>query len=532
MRQNLSPVQVIETDNQVFQKKLPIGTSLEVKNDTYPKNLALATAFGCKELTLRKQKALHVIALTVRENFFLRNPTVTADNINQLTEKDIQNTNTTFNICETLVMQSMGYTDKTKYYSYGQVLEIFEEIADQTIGFDALGIVTDKSQKERWKGFTKILGSAEREDGYYVLNMPPKMVLRIVNPEISFRAPVSWEGYKTKFTPAIYETCMYYFQQGKRETDWFELDYIRRLTNAESSTFDDFTKLKSRVIDKAIDNIKTADELDLSIAYETDSFDHNPNQGIDTLTHTQKPRSKGRKKVTHIRFFVSEKTGHISGKDDLRTAMALSSIKTELESLGIAKNAIGNVINECQDNDGVVSVPYLKWCIRKGYELRQMDRYKPKFGDDEGNSHNFGGYFRKNVIRDRKADWLISHEVMLDYLIQNSSQITSYKVEECESNIPSLEMQCKKTIAGHYIKSLSETAFSYLKNDFVSFLETAMPAYYARYEQGESEQSVSGMAENCELPLFLYLDYRHQIFDANAFKFAILNKTPLKLVSV
>ena len=477
---------------------------------TYPKNLALATAFGFNEISLRKQKALHSIALTVRENFFMRNPHITQDNIKNVTERDIENTNTTFNISETLVMACMGYTDKSKYYSYNQILELFEDIADQTIGFDGLGLVANKADKERWKGFTKILASVEREDGSFKFSMPPKMVHRIVNPELSFRSPVSWDGYKTKFTPPIYETCLYYYQSGKETTDWFEIGYLRRITNSTSSTFDDFTKLKKRVIDKALTNIKEADELDLSITCEAQAFD------LDATGQNK----RGRKKMTHVRFFIAEKVNRLEKNNDVRRGIALSAARAELESLGVARNAISDVINECADASGEVFLPYLRWCTRKGNELLSLKKFKPVLGKG-GAKNNFGGYLRKHVIRARKDDWFESHDVMLKSIIENTDNLSRLKIEEYEKQVSSIELKCKKIIAVQYIKTLKDLAFTHVKEDFVAFLETELPDEYARYDSGEYPSEMVTMAEEGTYTFLLYLDYRQDIFNADAFKFAI-----------
>jgi hypothetical protein len=177
--------------------------------DTYVKNIALSTAFGSSNLTLRKSKALHVLALTVRETFFMRNPQYDLDNIDEITQKEIEDSSSMYTIDESQVMRSMGYDDKTKYYSLGQVLKIFEELSSETIYFDGLGIVRNKADTDNYTGFTRPLASAQRVNNKFKFFVPPPMVSFIIQPEISFNAPVSWNAYSNKYAPAIYETCLY-----------------------------------------------------------------------------------------------------------------------------------------------------------------------------------------------------------------------------------------------------------------------------------------------------------------------------------
>lgn len=481
---------------------------------TFTKNVALVTAYGTQELSLRKQKALHAITLTVREHFFLRNPNVDSTNIHHLTEEDVQNTNTTFNIEEERVMEAMGYTDKKKYYSYGQVLKIFNQIADETLGFDGLGIVRSHAEREKWTGFTKILGSVERIDGYFRFNMPPKLVHRIINPEVSFRGPVSWSGYKTKHTLGIYESCLYFWQSGKPVSDWFEIEYLRRITSSSGKTFDDYNKFRTRVLDKTLTNINEAPELDLHISFEEASLGQE--------------KKVGRKKVTHIRFNISEKVGLLADTLDVRDGITLSVVSTELESLGIARNLVCNVIDECKDDDGKLCMGYLKWAIRKGHELRKLTKFKPQLAvSSEEKKHNFGGYFRKHVIRGRKQEWMTINNTLWDLVDQTGQSTSKLRHDEFEDRVGHSKKVIKTQIAVAYIEGLSENAFTHLKDEFIRFLENQLPLEYARYNEGKYGQSITEMALNGEFCMFLYFDYCLKIFTPDAFKCCISQSNSL-----
>ena len=183
-------------------------------NDTYRKNVALSGVYGLSELSLRKQRAVNTIAHTVQEQFFLRNPELANadESISEIvTEEYVDKSGSMFEIPEETIMSAMGYTDKRKYYSYTQVLELFREIADATIGFDAFGVAKQFNEREEWTGFTEFTGSVERKKGYFKISMPPPMILKIVNPEISFQGTTDWTIYNSRKTHGIYETCELYF---------------------------------------------------------------------------------------------------------------------------------------------------------------------------------------------------------------------------------------------------------------------------------------------------------------------------------
>jgi hypothetical protein len=480
------------------------------RTTTFPKNVALITAFSKNDLTLRQLKALHTIVLAVREQFFLRNPHIDSNKIKFITERDVQQTNTTFDILEEDVMTSMGYTDKKKYYSYSQILAIFEQIADATIGFDGLGIVRSRAERDHWTGFCKVLGQVERIDGYFRLNVPPKMVHSIVNPEISFRGPVSWGAYRTKFTPGLYEICLYYWQKGESETDWFDLELLKRITGSSSSTYDDYNKFRTRVLDKTLDVIKNTNELDLRIVFEEMSM------------ASDKPIKAGRKKITHIRFRIFEKVQRLADCQDVRNGIVFSSVKTELESLGIARNLISDVVAECHGQDDKPSFPFLKWCIRKGHELRQLTYYAQKPAESsEKTKHNFGGYLRKHIIRARKEEWFIVNKAILNLIEQKGGSRKKIFDLYDDSLVSEVKASIKSQIATTYIKSLTDPAFAHLKETFVQFLEEQLPQNYIKYNEGLYGDSLVDMAANSEFCLFIFLDYRLKIFTADSYLYCI-----------
>lgn len=467
---------------------------------TFPKNVALSTAFSGQELTLRKQKALHAIVVTVREKFFLRNPHFDSMNIHTCTEQQIASTNNVFEVDEEEVMGVMGYTDKTKYFSYTQVLGLFEDLADETLGFDGLGIVRSTSERESWTGFTKLLASVERVNGKFVFEIPKKIIHRIVNPEISFNGPVSFEAYSSKHTPGIYETCLFYHQRGLKWTDWISLLDLRKITGSTSSTYEDFNKFKNRVLEKTIKIINETPELNLFLTFETDS---------------RGKKKIGRNKITHIRFGISEKLDSLT-KPKAITGITFSVIKDELSAMGIPSNQIEGVIDDCafQGQSTALQLEYLKWCIRRGNELRLMSPFRPVLEDGQPNSFNFGGYFRKHVIRNKKESWQLINDLVTTYLIQTEQ----YNQSQISDLIGKTKLACKRLIAYQYIEAQSELSRSRCKEKFETFLTGQLPE---QEHIDATERPLAQLALDGEFSFMLFLDYEVNLFTIDAFKEAL-----------
>jgi len=394
----------------------------------------------------------------------------------------------------------MGYTDKTKYFSYTQVLGLFEDLADETLGFDGLGIVRSESERESWTGFTKLLASVERVNGKFVFEIPKKIIHRIVNPEISFNGPVSFEAYSSKHTPGIYETCLFYHQRGLKWTDWISLFDLRKITGSTSATYEDFNKFKKRVLEKAIKIINDTPELSLHLTFETDS---------------RGEKKVGRNKITHIRFGITEKLDSLA-KPTAITGITFSVIKDELSAMGIPSNQIEGVIDDCafQGQPTSLQLDYLKWCIRRGNELRLMTPFRPVLDDGKSNPFNFGGYFRKHVIRNKKDSWQLINDLVTTYLIQTEQ----YNQSQISDLIGKTKLACKRLIAYQYIEAQSELSRSRCKEKFIHFLTGQLPEHDC---VENTERSLSDLALDGEFSFMLFLDYEVNLFSIDAFKEAL-----------
>lgn len=482
---------LIENNGVVCDKQMEL---LVYDDVSFSKNLALASPFGLTNPTLRKLTCLHALQYAVLEQFMLRNPEYNNNNIHTITEDFIERSNTTFDIPSEQLMACLGYVDKTKYYSLGQVLDLFEEISNETIGFDSYGVTRSRSDSKEWVGFYKIIASVERKNGYFRFNIPPKMVHRIVNPEISFRANIDWSGYSNKYSPSIYEVCMFYAESSLTYTDWFEVDLLRSMSGF---SYNRYATFKDRVLNNALRNINSAPELDLYLELEEDCRDEDVK------------KRRGRNPVTHVRFKVTKKVLVSNSKSGVKSDITLSSQKTELRSLGIASNQVDDVLDETRGDNGELMLPYLSWCIRRGHEIKRFSEHAIK-------DHNmFGGFFRKKVIRDCKKEWLSIQGLLKDYVVQNHDKMTDYAIDK---RVDELREKVKVFISEKYIRGLSDHGFAFFKESFVKFLSENIPAAHKQFEEGVFGTAVTEMDAQGTFYLNLYLDHQLTLFSFEAYK--------------
>jgi hypothetical protein len=315
----------------------------------------------------------------------------------------------------------------------------------------------------------------------------------------------SFEYYLLTGVSESIRPCQYYYQTGKFVTDWFPLATIRQITSTQDlATYDKYTNLKERVLDKIIKNINESDEFHIHLSLNT---------------KTELPeRKRGRQSVTHVRFKIKEKVTQISLNTDVRNSIVLSAQRAEIESLGVAKHAVDDVLNECADSKGKISLPFVKWTIRKAHEIKMMTKFSSSNNKQE---NNFGGYYRKNIVRARKASWFQIHDLLLTTLEQDGYNPSSLQLIELEQNIEKLKSRLKRKIAVQFISSLTEYGNAHCSDSFQSFLQKQLPHAYERYIAGPGTFSITTMAEQGNTYLLFYLDYTKNIFSLEAYQFVL-----------
>lgn len=492
-----------------------MNMALQTQDQTFTKSVALSSLNISGELTLRKQKAWHILLYCVREQFFLFT-NFDPSNAHEITKEDVQRAPMVFKIKDDLIMESMGYQKGKGFYSYSTIVKIYRDLAKEIIGVDAFGFAT--AAGDEIGGFSSYIAQCTHENGYFQFWIPPMTVYFIVNPSISFKSPVNWTALTNKYSPLIYDMCLYFYEhrssrdlEGARYTDYISLEDFRRVTGTAGSSYNDYNKLKSRIINKALANInEKSDSLALNITLEEAAIDSE--------------KKVGRKRITHIRFKIRENLQYVLQKSPAQKKLTKRFITDNLEPLGVPRQSVDAVMRSASDERDP-DMEYLKWCIKKGQALRVLTKYKPSSADDNDDckkQFNFGGFFHKHIVKERKEDWFAIQQMIHAYI--NAHSICDMSGTDRYAYL--IRKQCMRIIAVNYLSQQTDVAFSYTKDRFISFLDEQLPGHRANL--GESP-SLHDLAETGDSSAMLFLEEEKKLFTPDDFAEVLAELPPSSL---
>ena len=477
----------------ISENQAPLSSKLA---KTYPKSVALSTINSDTDLTLRKLKAVNVIGWATRNAFFTKNPHLSTMDPDDITLEIVKKSDTSVSIDQDFMMRALGFRKGEGYYSYTQVLALLDVISDQKIYFDSLGIATKHVPGEDWAGFSRLISSARRSDGHFYIDIPPDVLHRIVSPKASFEGLLDLSNINCKYSPPIMDTCSFYKQLGKSKTDWLEIELLRDMLKANAKTWEKFYKFNEKFLKPALADINAEKQLTYTVEFETKS--------------EPKVQSKGRNPTTHIRFVMKDKN---YDKEDLLKAQAeneLTSHKTEIRCLGIAKNQIDLVIDECRDDNGEIMYEYLQWVNHRGFEFRSLISFQ-KIPINE-----FGGFFRKKIIRKYKDEWIQINEMLNDYL-KSIHSIDKYSTNFRMQKLKLDEEVRKQIIKNHFI-SLSDHALTQTRDDFFEWLAKEIPSLESSVD---SDSNLFEMLETLTHELSIFMRVEYELFTPFAYTHAL-----------
>lgn len=481
--------------------------------ETYTKNLALANLVVKSDLTLRRQKAWHLLMYTVREKFFAQSG-IEPSNAHHLTQDHIGNEFHRYEVDADLMMTTMGYEKNKGFYSYTTIRDIFKSLSSVVIGTDALNIATKAGDKNNMPSYATLIAQIEVKDGNFVFLIPPLTVLYIVNPPISFSSPLDWSVFTNKFAPIIYDLCAYFYQHtdaidisGKRYTDYFSISEFRKATSTMTSTYDNYDKLKKRVILKALDNINDdTTGLPLEIALDEASFQES---------------KIGRNKITHVRFIIRERFNRVIQRPFALQKISERFLIDNLEPLGVPPSSIRAVVESASDQADP-DLEYLRWCIKKGQSFRELRKYAPKTDDSEDGTAkvmNFGGFFHKHIVKENKEAWFATQQMIHAYI--NKHRIINL---DGDSKLASkIRKHCLQAIAVSWVESLNEFTLEHFRVDFINYVKQQLP--HRESEIGQNPL-LSELANRADQSFMLYLDDARKLFDSEQFALALEKLSP------
>lgn len=136
-------------------------------------------------------------------------------------------------------------------------------LAATPIEFNVMG-----DSDEPW-GVSAIISFAEINDGWCTYRYDEKMAERLFDPVIYATVNLGVQRrFAGSYSLALYENCLRYAKVGS--TGWLELSVLRRLLGATQEYYDDFRRLNSKVLQKAVSEVNAVSDIQIEVEFRKD----------------------------------------------------------------------------------------------------------------------------------------------------------------------------------------------------------------------------------------------------------------------
>ena len=166
---------------------------------------------------------------------------------------------------------------------------------------------------EIWQAMT-LLSSASISDGECRYSYAKDLAVKFYKPEIFAVINIGIQKqFNSNYALTLYENCARFAKVGS--TGWWEIETFRKIMGATSETYNEFKRLSSFVIKKALDEINTVSDLRVVVEYK-----------------------KEKRKVTALRFLISTvATGVLLQDNDVYDAIKGAELYKRLRDHGISE---------------------------------------------------------------------------------------------------------------------------------------------------------------------------------------------------
>ena len=112
-----------------------------------------------------------------------------------------------------------------------------------------------------------MLSYVRLEGGACIYGYPSELAKRLHDPDVFALINIGVQrNLKGAYALALYENCVRY--RRTKSTGWWDLEKFRRLVGAEASMYDEFKRLSSFVIKRAVEEINTSSDIFLTADYQ------------------------------------------------------------------------------------------------------------------------------------------------------------------------------------------------------------------------------------------------------------------------
>lgn len=282
---------------------------------------------------------------------------------------------------------------------------------------------------EVWQAMT-LLSSASLAEGECRYSYAKDLAVKFYKPEIFAVINIAIQKqFKSNYALTLYENCVRFIKVGS--TGWWDLATFRKIMGAKSDTYDEFKRLSSFVIKKAMDEINSVSEIRLAVDYKREN-----------------------RKVIALRFLISTSSQHAVIERD-SNAIQIDDVLAELREKELFKRL---------RNHGIGEKLALSWMLEEPDLAAKAVDYTEEMDSKGKIKGNTAGYIRR----------LIETGAQLEestYNLKKNEQLNNKKVEYARQK---KQNEMKKHL-GEYqkfqyqnaLKNLSIEQLQRLKDDFL-----------------------------------------------------------------
>lgn len=303
---------------------------------------------------------------------------------------------------------------------------------------------------EVWQAMT-LLSSAKLSGGECRYSYAKDLAVKFYKPEIFAIINLSVQKqFKSNYALTLYENCVRFIRVGS--TGWWDLVTFRKIMGATSDTYDEFKRLSSFVIKKAMDEINSVSDIKLDVEYK-----------------------KVDRKVVSLRFLISAVSQHTLIDNDQKSAKT-DDLITELKESELYKRL---------RDHGIGEKLALSWIIEEPELAAKAVDYTEALDEKGQITGNTAGYIRRLI--ETKADINNStyKRKKIEKTEEQKNEITRQKHE---SELIKRKDEYKKFKYQQTLKSFSSDKIQQLKDEFL---------------QSEASMSISNVAFNSEKGKFV-----------------------------
>lgn len=282
---------------------------------------------------------------------------------------------------------------------------------------------------EVWQAMT-LLSSATLAEGECRYSYAKDLAVKFYKPEIFAVINIAIQKqFKSNYALTLYENCVRFIKVGS--TGWWDLATFRKIMGAKSDTYDEFKRLSSFVIKKAMDEINSVSDIRLMVDYKREN-----------------------RKIVALRFLISTSSHHAVIESN-SNAIQINDVLAELKEKELFKRL---------RNHGIGEKLALSWMLEEPDLAAKAVDYTEAMDSKGKIKGNTAGYIRR----------LIETGAQLEesaYNVKKNEQINDKKLEYArqkkQNDMKKRLGEYQKLQYQNALKNLSTDQLQQLKDDFL-----------------------------------------------------------------